>query len=165
MLLKSRQFSCRWIISVDELENESCDLSLKILILPENFPSSMTHNVAMSVHVVWFFLAQAVASLAHVGSSRKTWREKKRLFLHMSRHCHSVLIKLKVCFQYCNKHHGGRSCVREGRTSSSLPVFSLFFFLFLTLLEFFGLQILNFSSLSCCVRHLLLRPSNRECVC
>lgn len=41
---------------------------------------------SLDVHVGLFFvlfLAQAVASLAHVGSSRKTWRGK-RLVLHMT---------------------------------------------------------------------------------
>ena len=38
------------------------------------------------------------------------------------------MIELKVCFQYCNKHHGGRSAVREGSASLLIPVFLVLFF-------------------------------------
>lgn len=111
------------VSSLNQAQSQNSDSARK---LPQFDDPQRRHGRARGL----VFFSSGRRFFSSCWQQQKDLEGKKRLFLHMSRHCHSVLIKLKVCFQYCNKHHGGRSCVREGRTSSSLPVFSLFFFVF-----------------------------------
>lgn len=62
------------VSSLNQAQSQSSDSARK---LPQFDDPQRRHGRARGLV---FFLAQAVASLAHVGSSGKTWREKKGFF-------------------------------------------------------------------------------------